>query len=64
MENNIDVRNKDEKEILNIYKKIASESIVQEEIYDEVNNKEIANKIYGLYKIRKREKENEVSRNK
>lgn len=52
----INVRGKNDKEILEIYKRIAEDSEVQSEIFDNTQNEEISNKMYELYKKRKRAK--------
>lgn len=52
----INVRGKNDKEILEIYKKIAEDSEVQNEIFNMTQNEEISNKMYELYKQRKRVK--------
>lgn len=50
----IDVKNKNEEEILNIYKKIAVDSSMQSFFYDKVKNKKAALKLYDLYETTKK----------
>lgn len=53
----INVKDKNENEILDVYKTIAETSRVQNIIYDEVGSKDVALKLYELYKNKINDKE-------
>lgn len=53
----INVKDKNENEILDVYKNIAETSRVQNIVYDEVGSKDVALKLYELYKNKINDKE-------
>lgn len=52
----IDLEGKDKQEIYETYLKIADDTYIQNEIYEKVQDKEAAIKLYKLYKIQKENK--------
>lgn len=52
----IDLEGKDKQEIYETYLKIADDTYIQNEIYEKVQDKEAATKLYKLYKMQKENK--------
>lgn len=52
----IDLEGKDKQEIYETYLKIADDTYIQNEIYEKVQDKEAAIKLYKLYRMQKENK--------